>query len=415
MRTASESRARSRSTPAQTTRAARRVAGTHRFRPTACARTAPRPTACWSGPARPRSSRSAARPSTSPRAPSRRTRRSPSARCWMRRSRPSTAMMDNVTPEHRGFRFGPHGLTFKKPVRITLPVRPDLLPSGMAGDRRVRILLTTRATVAGATSLGSRRREEGKVASTTTHFTDFINATLPMPDHPTETSFNPNLMKDIKLGDPARASISSSRPARCSSGSANLSYPLDVPPGRQGVQPTLQVTYNSEGANGWMGVGWDVGPLRDLGRHPLRRPPLRQRRRDLHAGRRHVDAGGDASRRQRRLLRPPRGGALRPHRAARRGPPATAGTSPTGTERTSFTASRRGHAWSATARATSSAGTWNAWSTRSATRCASHTRPTAAPRAQAAPASGGCSSTRSRLTTPRTRAAAFRICRRATT
>jgi len=44
-------------------------------------------------------------------------------------------------------------------------------------------------------------------------------------------------------------------------GSASLSYPLEVPPGRVGMQPQLAVQYNSAGGNGWMGLGWDVAML----------------------------------------------------------------------------------------------------------------------------------------------------------
>ena len=43
---------------------------------------------------------------------------------------PMDALMDNVTPERRGYRFGPHGLRFKKPVRLTLPYARPLLPPG---------------------------------------------------------------------------------------------------------------------------------------------------------------------------------------------------------------------------------------------------------------------------------------------
>ncbi|MBO7227757.1 MAG: hypothetical protein J6V33_09250, partial [Bacteroidales bacterium] len=41
-------------------------------------------------------------------------------------------------------------------------------------------------------------------------------------------------------------------------GTANLSYPLQIPAGRQGMQPNLALTYNSSGGNGWLGIGWDI-------------------------------------------------------------------------------------------------------------------------------------------------------------
>ena len=42
------------------------------------------------------------------------------------------------------------------------------------------------------------------------------------------------------------------------SGNARLHYPLEVPPGRVGMQPQLAPGYNSAGENGWVGMGWDV-------------------------------------------------------------------------------------------------------------------------------------------------------------
>jgi hypothetical protein len=41
-------------------------------------------------------------------------------------------------------------------------------------------------------------------------------------------------------------------------GSASFSYPIAVPPGRNGLQPNISLTYNSYSGNGWIGVGWEL-------------------------------------------------------------------------------------------------------------------------------------------------------------
>lgn len=78
------------------------------------------------------------------------------------------------------------------------------------------------------------------------------------PEHPEGTSFNPNQIKDIKAADPGSGVNLIEAPSANNSGEARLSYPLEVPKGRAGLEPKLAVTYNSSGTNGWLGVGWDV-------------------------------------------------------------------------------------------------------------------------------------------------------------
>ncbi|MGJ4748703.1 SpvB/TcaC N-terminal domain-containing protein, partial [Leptospira sp. SA-E8] len=101
-------------------------------------------------------------------------------------------------------------------------------------------------------------RGKKRVTSLTDHFTDMINATLTVPDHPQAASFNPTQLKDIKAADPGAGFNLIEPPQAHNMGDACLSYPLEIPPGRQGMQPQLAVQYNSGGGNGWLGLGWDL-------------------------------------------------------------------------------------------------------------------------------------------------------------
>jgi hypothetical protein len=97
---------------------------------------------------------------------------------------------------------------------------------------------------------------------------DRIGPTIPLsavgsdsvtvPEHPEGASFNPNEIKDIQVADPGSSVNLIEAPTANNQGEARLTYPIEVPPGRDTVQPQLAVRYSSAGGDGWLGVGWDL-------------------------------------------------------------------------------------------------------------------------------------------------------------
>jgi RHS repeat-associated protein len=171
--------------------------------------------------------------------------------------------MINVTFPDAGYRLLPHGMKFKKAIKIAFGYSKQLLAAGQVDDDVQMYFYNEKFLHWEKLSKNKVDKALSVVESNSDHFTDIINSTLVVPEHPEALSFNPNSIKDIKAADPS-ANVNFIEPPRASNkGTANLSYPIEVPPGRNKLQPNIAVQYNSSGGNGWMGLGWDI-PLQEI-------------------------------------------------------------------------------------------------------------------------------------------------------
>lgn len=84
------------------------------------------------------------------------------------------------------------------------------------------------------------------------------NSAVTVPEHPEGEDFNPTQIKDIQNASPGAEVNLIESPAPNNQGDTRLRYPIEVPPGRNDVQPDLSLAYNSSGGNTWTGVGWDL-------------------------------------------------------------------------------------------------------------------------------------------------------------
>jgi len=168
--------------------------------------------------------------------------------------------MTNVTGSPRaGFRFTPHPMTLASDVELTLPFDPSLLSTGFTAQDVYTYFYDDVALCWRPLDRESVDAVNHTVTSLTDHFTDFISATVSVPDSPENVSFDPNQIKGISAGDPGAEITVLGAPGANSQGTNDLNYPIAVPAGRSGVQPGLAVSYDSAAGNGWLGVGWALG------------------------------------------------------------------------------------------------------------------------------------------------------------
>lgn len=173
--------------------------------------------------------------------------------------------MTNVTAgPRRGYRFLPHPMKFKSKIRISLPYDKRLIPPGLTEQDIKTFYFDDQAGSWKELERVSVDTRTQTVISLSDHFTDMANATVTVPDHPEPASLDPNSMQDIQAADPAEGINVIEAPGASSTGDAALSYPIEVPPGRKGMQPELSLDYSSSAGNGWLGMGWDL-PTQSVG------------------------------------------------------------------------------------------------------------------------------------------------------
>ena len=167
--------------------------------------------------------------------------------------------LTNVTGKAKaGFRFTPHPMLFAEVVEVSIPYDPTMLGEEFTPQDIYSYFYDDTATC--WRQLQRVRVDEVAqvVVSLTDHFTDMINATVAVPEHPEAVSFNPNQLKGIQAANPSGGIALMSPPTGNNQGDNRMGLNIEVPPGRQGLQPKLAFGYDSSRGNGWMGLGWDM-------------------------------------------------------------------------------------------------------------------------------------------------------------
>ena len=166
--------------------------------------------------------------------------------------------MINVTAFAAGYRLLPHDSKFLNNLQISLGIDSTKLPRGYS-PKQVRTYFFDEATNKWTVLQKDTIQANGMYASAITdHFTDFINAIIKQPELPTSQAYTPTMFSDLKAANPLEGVNTISPPSANNNGTVNISLPIVVPLGRQGLQPQLALQYSSEGGNGWLGLGWGL-------------------------------------------------------------------------------------------------------------------------------------------------------------
>jgi RHS repeat-associated protein len=166
-------------------------------------------------------------------------------------------MMTNLTTG-RGYRFLPHGEHFADGAVVKLGYNKELLPPGYTEEDIRTFFFDKNTGHWEALERDSLDVAHQIIISKTTHFTDMINGVIKTPESPDTQGFAATMMNDIKAADPTAAIQAIQPPTANQQGSASLSYGIELPPARNGMQPNIAVNYNSDGGSGWLGEGWDI-------------------------------------------------------------------------------------------------------------------------------------------------------------
>ena len=166
--------------------------------------------------------------------------------------------MVNMTASAAGYRLLPSGDHFSPAAELRVAYNPDSLPQGYTPDDIYTSYYDTEAMAWVRLERVGVDTASHEIVSLTTHFTDFVNELLKAPEMPETQAFVPTMMSDLEAANPIEGLPLFQPPTANQEGTANLSFPIWIPAGRGGMQPSLALSYSSGGGNGWLGVGWDL-------------------------------------------------------------------------------------------------------------------------------------------------------------
>lgn len=170
--------------------------------------------------------------------------------------------MVNVTGDFVGaYRLLPNGTHFNTPAVITIPYGP--LPIGYRPSDVYTYYYDEDIAQWQQLERVDIDTTLHTISSYTTHFTDFINAIIRVPEMPETSAYVPTFLRDMETPHPLASATIVEMPEANNRGTSEVTYPIEIPQGRAGMTPNLALHYSSAIGNGMLGVGWNL-PLQAI-------------------------------------------------------------------------------------------------------------------------------------------------------
>ena len=163
----------------------------------------------------------------------------------------------NVTSTYGGYRCLPHG-KFNKPLQLSIGYDTLLIPAGYS-PRDIRTFFYDEDRMEWVCMpVDSIDQEHQLVVTSTDHFTDFINGILTQPEIPDASGYANTSIRGIEYANPLEGMNIMQAPTANNNGSCSMSFPIQIPAGRNGMAPQISISYSSDVKDGIMGPGWSL-------------------------------------------------------------------------------------------------------------------------------------------------------------
>ena len=169
--------------------------------------------------------------------------------------------MTNVTNNESGYHLK---FTSNNPGKIAIQFDPSKIPVGYTANDVFTYRYNTENNNWEQVQRDGIDFGSNEIHSTASKDGDFINAIIKVPEAPEAQGYVPTTMSDIKVGDPASMVQVIQPPSANNQGTAKIKYHIEIPQGRLGLEPNLNVEYNSDGNNGILGEGWSLSGISSI-------------------------------------------------------------------------------------------------------------------------------------------------------